>query len=237
MSNQGLPNQQFTLSQFAGQPHRFPAPFDCTSSGPVNGTPQNFMLPMQNTRPIMQPRQAQPVHSHPSTYSMSNFEPTVGSTDTSLQQLLAKPSNELNAGDILQIVQIANKSINDKIDNLSNEMNTKITSLKGQIKNLEKVNKEKDDDISVLKYTITGMQRSLNMIDSKERNTNVIITGVPETDIVIQNEEEVHRTTLSEDKEKIRWILKLIDCHHFDEVEAFCTNLSNILIHFVNILT
>ena len=60
------------------------------------------------------------------------------------------------------------------------------------------------------------MQRSLNMIDSKDRSKNVIITGVRETELVIQHEGEEPDTTLSNDEEKVSWILKLIDCHHFD---------------------
>ena len=77
--------------------------------------------------------------------------------DPMIQQLMNKPSNELSAADIFQIVQLANRDIHSKIDNLAQNLETKITTLQNQIHILEKENQNKDEDISIMKYTMTAM--------------------------------------------------------------------------------
>ena len=131
--------------------------------------------------------------------------------DPTIQQLMNKPSNELSAADIFQIVQLANRDIHSKIDNLAQNLETKITTLQNQIQILEKENQKKDEDISIMKYTMTAMQRSLNMIDSTERSNNVVIYGIPEEEIRTENE------VISTDIAKIKRILRVIGCNHFDE--------------------
>ena len=44
--------------------------------------------------------------------------------DPTIQQLLNKPSNNLSAADIFQIIQLANRDIHTKIDNLAQDVNT-----------------------------------------------------------------------------------------------------------------
>ena len=142
--------------------------------------------------------------------------------DPTTQQLLNKPSNELSAADIFQIVQLANRDIHTKIDNLAQDVSTKITTLQNQIHILEKENKKKDEDISILKYTMTAMQRSLNMIDSKERSNNVVIYGIPEGEIRTDD------AILSTDIDKIKCVLRVIGCNHFDDAAVRDWDVSRI---------
>ena len=130
--------------------------------------------------------------------------------DPMIQQLMSKPSGELSAADIFQIVQLANRDIHNKIDSLTKHCNMEISNLKNNVQILQNEKKKKDDEIQTLKYTIIGMQKSINMIDSKEREKNAVIYGVPEDDMT--TDAGILRT----DDDKLKHILHLIECTEFD---------------------
>ena len=169
-------------------------------------------------QPGMQVRFRPPQGGMPSSMNKSNFTPNQHDMsaiqdyqDPMIQQLMNKPSGELSAADIFQIVQLANKDIHNKIDSLANHCNTEISTLKNHVQILQSDKKKKDDEIQTLKYIITGMQRSINMIDNEERNKNAVIYGVPEEDMVVES------GSLNSDEAKVKHILKLIGCTRFNE--------------------
>ena len=86
----------------------------------------------------------------------------------------------LSAVDILKIVQLANREINVKIDELSNDGNVKVRNLHNRVDILESVNTQKDEEINTLKHIVVNMQKCLNKMDSVNRELNVIISGLPE---------------------------------------------------------
>lgn len=157
---------------------------------------------MQNTS--IQHRFGPPQQQPTMQGGMVNPNPTP--PDPAMQELMSKTPGELSAADFFQICQMANKEIHTKIDDLSKFCNKEFTSMKNTIKILEDDKKKKDEEIQTLKYTIVGMQRSLNMIDSDGRDKNAVIYGVPENEI----------NNLVNDEEKIKHILGLINCPIFD---------------------
>ena len=68
---------------------------------------------------------------------------------------------------------------------------------------------EKESTIATLTDIICNMQSSLNRIDADERNTNIIVAGLPETDMM-DNEEGELKTV--EDKVK-----RLVQVMNVDE--------------------
>lgn len=142
---------------------------------------------------------------------------TLDHDDPELQTILQKPQGELSAADIFKIVQSANKDIVDQVEKLRDDVNNKVNDLEGKIADLEMENKKKDDDISMLKYTVVNMQKCLNTFDVQNRGQNVIITGVPEPDIVLTEEVDGKIASLKHDREKIAHLLNVIECTHFSD--------------------
>ena len=67
------------------------------------------------------------------------------------------------------------------------------------------------------------MQKSLNRIDNEERNRNVIIVGLPEDKIEIDNNDE-----LASDVEKIKWILNCTGKQHFTDEDIDNLNVTRL---------
>ena len=94
--------------------------------------------------------------------------------------------------------------INTKLENVSKEFKTQVTSLDKRIKFLEAENCKKDEDNAILKTTVKNLQKSLSSIDAKERANNVIIAGLSEESMQVNNE------NLTNDSDKVKYILKSI---------------------------
>ena len=200
--------------------HSTSASVNLTSGPPQGHSSPSFMNP-NNTFQSQQrfgPSQAQfnPVINPTATMNAQATSNQPDTSDPMIYQLMNKPSGDLSAGDIFKIVQLANKEIHTKIDDLSKHFSTEIASLKNNIQILQSEKQKKDEEIQTLKYTITGMQKSINMIDSKERDMNVVIYGLPEEEI------DTSGGILANDKEKIQHILQLVECRIFDG-DAFST--------------
>ena len=96
----------------------------------------------------------------------------------------------MNVSDLLHIVNTANAPIREKIDILYDKVIQKVTVLDKRVEYLESENDRKDDQINTMKSTIVNMQKCLNKIDDDDRKFNVMISGLPEADIVIDDDEE-----------------------------------------------
>ena len=131
--------------------------------------------------------------------------------DTLNEDMMTKSVSELTVRDILSINMHANKPIADRLDSFINQMDTKMTNMDKRIEFLEAENQKKAEDNATLKEIIRNMQRSLNKIDSDIRNKNIIITSLPEGNI------ETNNQRMTNDHEKVRWILDCTKNEHFSE--------------------
>ena len=122
-----------------------------------------------------------------------------------------KPISELTVADIIQINQISNDPIRQQLNSIETEMKKKIQTLDNRVNLLEKRNSTMDEENEVLRKTVSNMQKCLNKVDSAVRNKNVIITGLPEGEIPI--DEHSSKTT---DSEKVKFILGITGNTHFD---------------------
>ena len=123
-------------------------------------------------------------------------------------EMLNKPLSQMNVSDLLHIVNTANAPIRKKIDILYDEVIQKVTVLDKRVEYLESENDRKDDQINTMKSTIVNMQKCLNKIDDGDRKFNVMISGLPEADIIIDDDEE--GAPLTSDVGKIKWLFRLL---------------------------
>ena len=106
---------------------------------------------------------------------------------------LSKPLKNANLGELVDIFKAMMKPVELKLEQIKQStaaQDAKITLLEANLK-------EKDTTIATMSEIIINMQSSLNRIDSSTRNTNIIVSGLQEQDIV--NEQDGQ---LKEEKEK-----------------------------------
>ena len=138
-------------------------------------------------------------------------------TADNINGLLQKPMSELTVGDIIQINRISNDPIQRQLNSIESELKGKIHALDTRVNILEQNKASIEEENAILRSTITNMQKSLNKIDSDTRNKNVIITGLPEGEIPVGNNQ-----MLRNEEDKLRWILQLTENNHFNNrVEPF----------------
>ena len=126
------------------------------------------------------------------------------------EETLKKPMSEVSVQDILKINAHSNKSIEAKLDTFISHANIKLENMNKRMEFLEAENTKKDDENAVLKDIIVNMQSCLNKSDSDKRNKNVIIQGIPEGKISVENMD------LECDLDKIKWLLKLTGNEYFN---------------------
>ena len=86
------------------------------------------------------------------------------------------------------------------MEKINGILTNKIILLEKRVDLLEKQDNIKNERIAQLTDTVVNVQRALNSIDAKERARNVIVSGLTEEDIVIDE------MTLSGDTEKMMYI-------------------------------
>ena len=136
-------------------------------------------------------------------------------TPDNLNGLMEKAISELTVADIIQINRISNDPIQRQLNAIESELKKKIQTLDNRVNILEQQKNSMEEENTVLRSTISNMQKSLNKIDVNVRNKNVIITGLPEADIQTEDANNVAKV-LNTDEDKIRWILHLTENVHFD---------------------
>ena len=169
-------------------------------------------------------QQMQGQFPRPSFQSQLNMQAGVSSTPQSTQSsvssgitaeningLMQKPISELTVADIIQINRISNDPIQRQLNSIESELKQKIQTLDNRVNILELNKSAVEEENAILRSTISNIQKSLNRIDSDARNKNIVITGLPEEDIRI-GENQVVRN----DEEKIKWILRLTENSYFD---------------------
>ena len=111
-----------------------------------------------------------------------------------------------------------------KVDEIEKETK-KIYPLQGQVK-LQMENNYIDEKIETLTLIIVGLQKNLNKIDGESRNCSVIITGVPEKNLVlpVTSTDWVDSPPIPTDLKKSRDILCITHT-------SIITPINNLLLH------
>ena len=118
---------------------------------------------------------------------------------------LDRPINLATLRDILNIVKKLTDPILQKMEKLTNPLKEKTKANESKIALLEANLKEKENKIEAMTQVIVNMQSSLNAIDASKRNTNIIISGLPE-----QNVEHGNGETLTNDEEKVKSLFNVM---------------------------
>ena len=87
---------------------------------------------------------------------------------------------------------------------LENLMDNRLSIAENRLKLHDEELARKDEQIAHLTNTIGNMQRSLNSIDSEKRSHNLIISGLTEGQLTVENE------TKNSDLDKINLVLSVI---------------------------
>ena len=111
---------------------------------------------------------------------------------------------ELTVRELVEII----KKVTDPIEARITKIDGVVEPLVKQVKILEKELREKTEKIDTLTSIIINMQKSLNMIDMGERSCNVMISGLNENELIVEN--DGNEQTLTDDKGKVQHIMKVI---------------------------
>ena len=111
------------------------------------------------------------------------------------------------------LIRKPHKPINEKLDQINENYNNRITTLESRVKILESENRNKDEKIEILTEIVVNMQKGINLIDGRTRSNNIIITegnisckDNDDNDIILQN-----------DRDKSRHLLLLMRCDLFSD--------------------
>ena len=139
-------------------------------------------------------------------------------SSVSYDDLMDKSITELSAAGIIKINTISNGPLRAQLDIIQKEFSTKIKKLDNRVDILKAEKEKMEEQNNMLKGVVVSMQKCLNQLDSNERNKNVIITGLPEGDIIVNQ-----NLTLENDIAKIHYLPKVTVNEHFsyDDIKEF----------------
>ena len=137
------------------------------------------------------------------------------SNNTLNEELLNKPMSEITVREIIGIINTVNQPINNKLEEICKEFDAKLSRLQTRVEFLEAENIRKNEESGTLKSIIVNMQKCLNRIDGNGRNLNIIISGLSEKDIKVENSQDQNQQLLATDENKIAWLLRFIGNEKF----------------------
>ena len=115
-----------------------------------------------------------------------------------------------------EIIKKQLESIEKKVTNIETSLNSKVKILESKILVLENELQNEKEKNEKMSNVIINMQSSLNSIDSASREKNVIISGLPETDL------NSNGKTLSTDKQKMSFIAENINAgFNYHDIKNF----------------
>ena len=160
-----------------------------------------------------------------SQYRNNTDDAVAGSniSESNINTFLNKPTNELTVADIIRIHTISNEPLKQQLDLIQDELGCKIKNLDNRVDILDSQNMKLQDDNNVLRGVITSMQQCLNKLDNDERNKNIIISGIPEENVAVND-----NIPLTNDHEKISQILHLTENRYFNDDSIKNLNISRI---------
>ena len=133
----------------------------------------------------------------------SNETPSAVTTPSDVN----KKVGDMSINELLSVFQNTMKPIENKIDAINKTLSNEVQALQKKVEILEQEDSAKEQKISRLTDTINNMQQAINAIDSKERAKNLIIAGLTENPI------QLEESLLTDDYEKIRVLLDKIGLH------------------------
>ena len=148
--------------------------------------------------------------------------------DPSIQLELNKSITEFTAADLLKLFK-SNHPLEKKMD----AFNQRVEGLGCKVKCLENELHGQNRKNEILTGIVVDMQRTLNSIDQKERSTNVVIMGLPEEELKLQN-----GITLVSDRDKVNNIfseigvgeeIKIVNENKVTRIGRKIENMSRIL--------
>ena len=115
------------------------------------------------------------------------------------------PVSAMTAGQMLALIQSQTKPLENKVENIDQKLDLEINGLKTRIGVLENEVKEQKEKNETLTQIVVEMQKSLNKIDNTDREKNLMISGLPEERIQVDN------VWLESDTEKVDKMFSLIE--------------------------
>ena len=115
------------------------------------------------------------------------------------EELLNTTVSQLTVRDIIKIISETNRPLIKKLDDFKNDLQSNLSKLEKRVELLENENTRIKDENESFRSVLISMQKCLNKIDSEERKLNLMISGVAENNININNQ------TLSSDDDKITY--------------------------------
>ena len=115
------------------------------------------------------------------------------------------PVSALTAGQMLALIQSQTKPLEAKVVGIDQKLDREINGLQTRINVLENEMKEQKVKNEALTQIVVEMQKCLNKVDNVDREKNMIVSGLPETELKVDD------ISLKEDKEKIEKLFSLID--------------------------
>ena len=115
------------------------------------------------------------------------------------------PISAMTAGQMLTLIQSQTKPLENKVESIDQKLDMEINGLKTRIGVLEGEVKEQKERNETLTQIVVEMQKSLNKIDNNDREKNLIISGLPEEQI------QINDAILGTDTEKVTKMFSLIE--------------------------
>ena len=170
--------------------------FNSTNS--MNPTYDNDHMNFSQSSRFSVPQASQQFATNDSNLSQT-FQPTVDNTRTGgLGFDTNTPVSALTAGQMLALIQSQTKPLEAKVVGIDQKLDKEINGLKTRINVLENEVKEQKEKNDTLTQIVVEMQKSLNRVDSNDREKNMIINGLPEGDLI------VNEVPLIDDADKVK---------------------------------
>ena len=133
---------------------------------------------------------------------------------------LDKPITEMSVRELLCLFKNeVNIMLETKVKVIESTTNNKLNGLEKRIELLESEAIQKDEQLETLTSIIKNMQRSINFIDFDKRVNNIMISGLSEDTI------KVNDTVLNNDHQKVKHILSIIDCNEISNNDITITRI------------
>ena len=113
----------------------------------------------------------------------------------------SKSVADISVNELAELINRSIKPVKDDLTAIRNELATKTKAHDNRLKLLESDSKQKQERIETLESTVIEMQKFINKIDFNERKNNIIVTGLPESDITSLQDNTV---SLVNDTDKVK---------------------------------
>ena len=169
---------------------------------PVSNDMNEYYL---SNRLSTQTPQSTEVYGNSSTVSNITHPISTGTTPTNIPSTNRTAVLDRNKaptiGDMIDFL----RPLENRIASLETKMDQRVGTLENKVNILESGLQNEMKKNKVLADTIIAIQKSLNQIDNVNRANNLIISGLPEENIEIDDE-----NTLEDDKNKLNYLLNSI---------------------------